>query len=46
MSIALREADLPDCFKYIEEEGKLRMDRKSTLTKQSYDEIMMKRLLR
>lgn len=40
MSIALREADLPDRFKYIEEEGKFRKARWIELAKQAYDEIM------
>jgi hypothetical protein len=40
MSIALREADLPDCFKYIEKDGKSRTALWMELAKQAYDEIL------
>lgn len=40
MSIALREADLPDGFKYIEEEHKFRKARWMELGQQAYAEII------
>jgi hypothetical protein len=40
MSIALREDDLPDRFKYLEEEGSLRKAQYIELGKQAYDEML------